>query len=139
MRSFVRAVLLCLSVTHISTPARAQAAKAPAKAAPAPDPSPVIGCPSLANLRLLLRQTQGNAALAAVRLGDDRADHLGCSVLGRDKVSALADHVALDGQAYDCVGLQGTQICQWTLAGSVAPVKAASDAPRRSTPDKPRR
>ncbi|KAB1074486.1 hypothetical protein F6X51_08155 [Methylobacterium planeticum] len=122
-------------------PAAAEAQKAaPAKAAAAPDPSPVVGCPSLANLRLLLRQSQGDAGLAAARLADEKADHLGCGVLSRDKVSALADHVALDGQAYDCIGLQGTQVCQWTRAGAVTPVKPPpAEPPRRPAPDKLRR
>ena len=147
MRSLLPAVLPCLApclaamlgLMSAPVPASAQAQKAPAKAAPAPDPTPVVGCPSLANLRLLLRQTRGDAGLAAARLGDERADHLGCSVIGRDKVSALADHVGLDGRSYDCVGLQGTQVCHWTLAGAVTPVKPAPEPPRRAAPEKPRR
>jgi hypothetical protein len=137
MRSLLPAVLSCFIALLATLSAAAQAQKAPAKAAP--DPVPVVGCPSLANLRLLLRQAKGDVGLAAARLGDERADHLGCSVIGRDKVSALADHVGLDGQAYDCVGLQGTQVCHWTLAGAVTPVKPAPEPPRRAAPEKPRR
>ena len=40
-------------------------------------------------------------------------------------VTEIADHLTLNGKAYDCVGLQGTSICHWTVAGAVAPARAA--------------
>ncbi|WP_375464210.1 hypothetical protein [uncultured Methylobacterium sp.] len=99
----------------------------------------VIGCPSLANYRLLRRETPDQAA-AAARLADPKADHLGCVAIGRDRVSALSDHVALGGQAYDCVALQGTAICHWTSAGTVIPTEAARMPPAKpQASDKGRR
>ena len=105
-----------------------------ALAAPAtvatPAPPPVIGCASLANLRILLRQTGSDSAKAAAHLSDDKADHLGCAILGRDTVVALADHAALNGSAYDCVTVRGTSVCQWTVAGSVAPAEPSRQGRR---------
>ncbi|MDO9427899.1 MAG: hypothetical protein Q7T93_13845 [Methylobacterium sp.] len=109
-----------------------------APAAPAPVAAPaapaVIGCASLANLRLLLRQTGNDPVKAAAHLSDDRADHLGCSILGREAVTALADHAALNGNAYDCVTIRTTSVCQWTVAGSVTPAEQARPG-RRAQPD----
>ncbi|KQP07220.1 hypothetical protein ASF28_14575 [Methylobacterium sp. Leaf99] len=107
-----------------------------ALAAPAATPAtpPVIGCPSLANLRILLRQAGNDPAKAALLLSDDRADHLGCSILGREAVTALADHAALNGNAYDCVTIRTTSVCQWTVAGSVTPAEQARPG-RRAQPD----
>ncbi|SFG48110.1 hypothetical protein SAMN05192565_10445 [Methylobacterium gossipiicola] len=96
----------------------------PAHAAPA-TPA-VIGCPSLANLRILLRESKADPAKAAARLSDSKAEHLGCAVLGKDAVTALVDHAALNGSAYDCVAVRSTSVCQWTVAGAVTP-----RAPRR--------
>lgn len=108
---------------------------APAQALPAQAGSgkaaPAIGCPSLANLRILLRRSSGDTAAAAASLADEKADHLGCLVLGRDKVTAIVDRAAFDGSAYDCVSLQGTSVCHWTLAGTVTP---AAPAPPREPP-----
>jgi hypothetical protein len=97
----------------------------PGKAAPA------IGCPSLANLRILLRRSSEDPAAAAASLADEKADHLGCMVLGKDKVTAIVDRAAFDGSAYDCASLQGTSVCHWTLAGTVTP---AAPAPPRELP-----
>lgn len=83
-------------------------------------PSPAPGCPSLANLRILLRQAGSTAAATAV-LSDPKADHLSCVMLDRDKVTAVADQAALNGHAYDCVSVQGTSVCHWTVAGTVVP------------------
>ncbi len=103
----------------------------------APATPPVIGCASLANLRILLRQAGDDPAKAAAHLADDRADHLGCAILGRETVVALADHAALNGSAYDCVTVRGTSVCQWTVAGSVAPAEPArQDRRSRSEPGK---
>jgi hypothetical protein len=89
----------------------------------APATPAVIGCASLANLRLLLRQTGADPAKVAALLADGKADHLGCSMLGRESVTAVVDHAALNGSAYDCVAVRTTSVCQWTVAGSVAPAE----------------
>lgn len=96
----------------------------------APAAPPVIGCASLANLRILLRQTAADPAKATALLADAKADHLGCSVLPRETVTALTDHAALNGSAYDCVAVRGTSVCQWTVAGAVTPAEPARAARR---------
>lgn len=112
-------------------------AKPAPKAAPAVQgPAPVIGCPSLANYRLLRREAAGGTA-AAARLADPKADHLGCAAFPRDRVAALADHVALGGEAYDCLSLQGTAVCHWTAAGTVSP--PARTPPKPPPADRTRR
>ncbi|CAA2105492.1 hypothetical protein MBUL_03220 [Methylobacterium bullatum] len=108
--------------------AEAQPAKLPAPPASASASAPAIGCPSLANLRLLLRQSGGDAKIAAATLADPKADHLSCNLLGRDTVNAITDHAALNGNEYDCVGVTGTSICSWTIAGTVVPVDPARAA-----------
>ncbi|NEU13747.1 hypothetical protein G3T14_16635 [Methylobacterium sp. BTF04] len=123
MRVLVPALLLANLVVVVSA--------LPARAA-----GPAIGCASLANLRLLMKQSGGDATAAAAVLGNDKADHLGCVVLARDAVTALAEHVALNGRAYDCVTLRTTSVCHWTVAGTVAPAEPAR-AGRKSTVDKP--
>ena len=77
----------------------------------------VIGCPSLANYRMLLHD---GAAAAASVLADPKADHLGCNTLSRADLTAIVDHVSLGGQSYDCAGLHGTTICHWVEAGAAA-------------------
>lgn len=77
---------------------------------------PVIGCPSLANYRLLMRL--GGPAAAAL-LADPKADHLGCAALSRGRVTGIAERVALGAQSYDCASVQGTTSCQWMEAGTV--------------------
>lgn len=96
----------------------------------APAAPAVIGCASLANLRILLRQTGADPAKVAALLVDSKADHLGCSVLAREAVTALVDHAALNGSAYDCVAVRTTSVCQWTVAGSVTPAEPARAARR---------
>lgn len=97
-----------------------------AEPATAKKPAPVIGCASLANYRLLMRQT-GDGAGAAALIADPKADHLGCGPITPESVIGINDHVALDGQAYDCLGLQGTGVCQWVTAGALGPA-----APRKA-------
>jgi hypothetical protein len=109
-------------------------------AAAQPASAPAVGCPSLANLRLLLRQSKDDAAAAVVLLGDDKADHLGCAAIPRDTVAGIAEHLTLNGSAYDCLTLRTTSICHWVVAGTAKPVEAgpkprAGDKPRPS--DKP--
>ena len=113
MRFALPTLLLCSSAAAAPAPLAAPAAPA------------VIGCASLANLRILLRQTGNDPAKAAALLSNDKADHLGCAILERETVIALADHAALNGSAYDCVTVKGTSVCQWTVAGSVTPVEPA--------------
>lgn len=125
----MRGALLPVLVGLLCQPALAQQAQAPQRRPPPPKAAapqvpaqalpPVIGCPSLANLRRLLRDAKGDQAAARAVLTDDRADHLGCSPVPRDRVERLADHVALGSDAYDCLGLRDTAICQWTLAGAI--------------------
>jgi hypothetical protein len=94
----------------------------------APATPAVIGCASLANLRMLLRQTGADPAKVAALMADSKADHLGCSVLAREAVTALVDHAALNGSAYDCVAVRSTSVCQWTVAGAATPAEPARAA-----------
>ena len=96
----------------------------------------VVACPSLANLRFVLRSARDDTAVTAL-INDSKKD-LGCAVLDRKAVTGIADHVALNGQAYDCVGLAGTSICHWTVAGAVALPAASPNASSRA-PKKDRR
>lgn len=54
-------------------------------------------------------------------LANEKADHLGCVTLARETVTAIADHVALNGRAYDCMTLRTTSVCHWTVAGTITP------------------
>ncbi len=76
---------------------------------------PVIGCPSLANYRMLLH---GGAQAAAAQLADPKADHLGCAALPRADITGIADRVALGGRSYDCAALRNTTACHWIEAGA---------------------
>lgn len=131
--------LLCGAAVAQTVPPRRPAALAP-KAAPAPLAVPVIGCPSLANLRRLLREAKDDQAAALAVLANEHADHLGCGLVPRERVATLADHVALGGRSYDCLGLRDTAVCHWTLAGAVAPPDPApASRPAAPAPDKTRR
>lgn len=120
MRS-IRPLLLALAVAGT-----AQATIREAPAAPAPAPVPAIGCASLANLRLLLRESKDVVATAVARLTDDKADHLGCQVVARDAVAGIAEHLTLNGSAYDCLTLRTTSVCHWVVAGTVKPTEAVA-------------
>ena len=110
--------------------------------AEAAGPAPVIGCPSLVNLRLLMRQTKADTTVAAAILGDDKADHLGCAVLARDAITALQERLSLNGSDYDCLSLRSTSVCHWVVAGAVnlsqPPTKARAGEKSRAA-EKPRR
>lgn len=95
------------------------AACLPAMVSAAPAPNPIVGCPSLVNLRMLLRQTKSDMPAAAALLASDGTDHLGCTVLAREAVTALQEHLTLNGNAYDCVTLRNTSVCHWVVAGAV--------------------
>lgn len=99
------------------TPGRAGPDRSiPDKAADRRGGPPVIGCPSLANYRMLM---QGGAQDAAARLADPKADHLGCIVLPRGDVTGIADRVSLGGRSYDCASLRATTACHWVEAGAI--------------------
>lgn len=134
--------LAILALTVSGSGAQAQATRIQDKAPQGPQTgaaeAPVIGCQSLANLRLLLRRANDDPAAAAGVLVKERAEYLGCAVIGRDKVTAITDHVALNGRAYDCVGTAITSVCHWAVAGSVTPAEPARKTPP-SAPEKGRR
>ena len=91
---------------------------------------PVIGCTSLANLRSLLRSTGEDHAAALAIVSDPKSD-LGCSPVDRAAVTEVADHLALNGRAYDCLALKSTAVCHWTVAGAVTPAARPSAKPAR--------
>jgi len=95
---------------------RAPARPGPDKAADRRGGPPVIGCPSLANYRMLMHD---GAPAASARLADPKADHLGCTVLPRGDVTGIADRVSLGGRSYDCASLRNTTACHWVEAGAV--------------------
>jgi len=100
-----------------------------AKDAPAtPTAAPVIGCTSLANLRALRRDTGDDSAAARAVIHRPGSD-LGCAEIDPTRVTAVADHLVLAGQAYDCLSLQGTAVCHWAPAGRLTPVAAPAAKP----------
>ena len=132
-RMLLRVAALTLGLCAV--PALGQpAAKAPARSGPDKAAGPdrkalgqVIGCPSLANYRMLLHD--GAAAAAAV-LADPKADHLGCTLVTRSEITGLVDRVTLGDRSYECAGLPTTTACHWMEAGAAArPASAA--APKR--------
>lgn len=117
------AVLVALALGLGAAQALAQQApRAPRAAGPdrsAPDRRggpPVIGCPSLANYRMLMRD---GAAAAAAHLADPKADHLGCAAMARTEFTGIVDKVTLGGQSYDCAGVRGTTACHWVAPGTL--------------------
>ncbi len=68
---------------------------------------------------------------AAIPVITDPKSDLGCSVLDRKAVTGVADFVALNGHAYECLSLQNTNVCHWTVAGSATPSTTASQMPSR--------
>ncbi|MET7246462.1 hypothetical protein ABZT49_24195 [Methylobacterium sp. EM32] len=88
--------------------------KVPAKPA---GPEKVLMCGALSNLRILLAETGGNPAAIKTRLADPRADHLGCTRVGRDRIEGNAERVVIGGTAYDCLKVKETSLCRWTLSG----------------------
>lgn len=125
MRTGIPIAVLFLALSALS--AAAQAPSRPADANPsatgAAAAPPVISCASLANLRTVLRDAKDDV-LAAIPVITDPKSDLGCSVLDRKIVTGVTDTVALNGRAYECLSLQGTAVCHWTLAGSAAPLVA---------------
>ena len=128
-RRLLRIAAVALALSAIPALAQ-QPARAPGRAAADKDKGgpdrrggpPVIGCPSLANYRMLLHD---GPQAAAARLTDPKADHLGCSVLTRAEMTGIVDRVVLGGQSYDCAGVRGTTACHWIEAGASARAGAA--------------
>lgn len=121
------AVLVALALGLGAAPVQAQQAPR----APRPDRSvpdrragpPVIGCPSLANYRMLMRD---GAAAAAAHLADPKADHLGCAALARTDFAGIVDKVTLGGASYDCAAVRGTTACHWIAPGTIPEGPAAA-------------
>ncbi|MEH3116338.1 MAG: hypothetical protein PGN25_01605 [Methylorubrum populi] len=91
----------------------------------------MIGCTSLANLRSLLRSTGGGPGRRArARRRSEIRSRLQPRGTAR-RVTGLADHVALNGRAYDCLALKGTAVCHWTAAGAVTPPERPAVKPAR--------
>jgi hypothetical protein len=122
--AFALSAMPALAQQPARTPGRAAADKAgPDKGGPdRRGGPPVIGCPSLANYRMLLHD---GPQAATARLADSKADHLGCSVLTRAEMTGIVDRVVLGGQSYDCAGVRGTTACHWIEAGASARAGAA--------------
>ncbi|MBY0255362.1 MAG: hypothetical protein K2X54_28925 [Methylobacterium organophilum] len=113
------AVLVALALGLGAAPVQAQQAPRARADRSAPDRwagPPVIGCPSLANYRMLMRD---GAAAAAAHLADPKADHLGCAALARTELTGIVDKVTLGGQSYDCAGVRGTTACHWIAPGTI--------------------
>lgn len=130
------AALTAFAASAEPPPAQRRAAPAPpAGKAAAPAAATIPGCPSLANLRRILRDTREDPAAIAAFFADERADRLGCGPVARERVVSLADHVVLGGESYDCLGLKETVVCHWTRAGGVKvpPAKTTAD---KTTSDK---
>ncbi|MGU3540865.1 hypothetical protein [Methylobacterium sp. A54F] len=125
-RPTITRAALAAGLVLLALDARAQAVgqatgqKPAARPAPAGE-APAIGCPSLANLRFVLRAAQGDRAAVTARLADPKADHLGCAAIPRERAVALGEHITLGGDAYDCVEIQGTSACHWVVAGTLVP------------------
>lgn len=113
------AVTVSLSAAQVLAQQAPRAPRAAGSDRSAPDRrggAPVIGCPSLANYRMLMRD---GAAAAAAHLADPKADHLGCSALARTEFTGIVDKVTLGGQSYDCAGVRGTTTCHWIAPGTI--------------------
>ena len=123
----------------LSAPAAFAQATAPGTGGRAGDPkaqarpASTVGCTSLANLRSLLRSA-GEDRTAALALATDPKSDLGCRPVDRAAVMGLADHVALNGRAYDCLTLKVTAVCHWTVAGAVTPPERPAAKPPRGNP-----
>jgi hypothetical protein len=78
-------------------------------------PRAVVTCTALANLRILMTESGGEAAKIKARLGDPNADHLGCSRTPLDRIEGTADRVVIGGTSYDCLKLKDSLVCRWSL------------------------
>ncbi|MCJ2022412.1 MULTISPECIES: hypothetical protein [unclassified Methylobacterium] len=116
LRIAVLALGLSVLPASSQTASRAPARPGPDKTADRRGGPPVIGCPSLANYRMLMHD---GAPAASALLADPKADHLGCTVMARGDVTGIADRVSLGGRSYDCASLRNTTACHWVEAGAV--------------------
>ncbi|WP_162561320.1 hypothetical protein [Methylobacterium terrae] len=105
-----------LVLALLAGPAAAQRAKAPAPAGK-PVPEKVVTCGALSNLRILMAETGGDPAAIRTRLADPKADHLGCTRTGRDRIEGNAERVVVGGTAYDCLKVKESSLCRWTPSG----------------------
>ncbi|OAS24703.1 hypothetical protein [Methylobacterium platani] len=120
MRRLLGATLLALGGTGLGLglgagPAQAQRPKPPAAAKPLPEK--LVTCGALSNLRILMAETGGDPAAIKARLADPKADQLGCTRIGRDRVEGNAERVVIGGTAYDCLKVKESSLCRWTLSG----------------------
>ena len=53
------------------------------------------------------------------------------SPLDRAAVTEIADHVSLNGRAYECLSLKGQAVCHWTVAGSITPPERPAAKPQK--------
>jgi len=105
----------CLLLGLLADPAAAQRTKPPAPAKAVPEK--VVACGALSNLRILMAETGGDPAAIKTRLADPKADHLGCTRIGRDRIEGNAERVVIGGTAYDCLKVKESSLCRWTLSG----------------------
>ncbi|MCF4124060.1 hypothetical protein [Methylobacterium sp. SyP6R] len=111
-------LVLLVFVLLVSPASMGPAVAQKPKALPKPAmPAKVLTCGSLANLRILLAETAGDPAAIRARLADPKADHLGCSRVGRDRIEGNAERVVIGGTAYDCLAVKETSLCRWALSG----------------------
>ena len=131
----LKSVCVAIMLVAQANPAFAQSGKGPGAqdTRSASGSRPVIGCPSLANLRMVLKTT-GDDVIAAIPIITDPRSDLGCSVLDPASVTGIADHLSLNEKAYECLISRGTSICHWTVAGSVLPAKKAPSPPSEASP-----
>lgn len=142
----LKRVCVAMLLAAQSTTASAQSVSGKGSTSPesrsATGAHPLIGCPSLANLRMVLKQTGGNVAAAIPIITNPRSD-LGCAVLDPASVTNVTDHVSLNDQSYECLLARGTTICFWTLAGSLPPTTkppaSRNDSTSPPSAGKPRR
>ncbi|MFH6785324.1 MULTISPECIES: hypothetical protein [Methylobacterium] len=107
----------CLLLGLLAGPAVAQRARPSAPAPAKAVPEKVVTCGALANLRILMAETGGDPAAIRTRLADPKADHLGCTRVGRDRIDGNAERVVIGGTAYDCLKVKDSSLCRWTLSG----------------------
>jgi hypothetical protein len=103
-----------LAAALLASPAHAAEKPKTPSARPKPAAETVLTCASLANLRMLARDTKGDAAAVAALFADPKSDHLGCANTPRDRVEAVADRVTVGGTAYECLKVRDSAVCRWT-------------------------
>lgn len=115
------ALFAAVSLVAVAPAAGQPAAKPRPAEKPAPDKprapaAPVIACPSVANYRMLMHD---GPAAAAATLADQKADHLGCAALPRNRIGSVVDRVTLGGRSYDCAAVKDTTACHWVETGTL--------------------